>query len=392
VLLGWAALVVLTAAPRAARAAGPEYDVYVGGGERVAERVGTARVIDAAEIGQRSARTLDEALRFEPGVYVRTGSDATPRIDVRGLRSRHVLLLLDGIPFNSTEDGQFDPAWIPTELMEEVRVQYGNSSTLYGDGPLAGVFQIVTRSGEAGVQGSLGSELREDDQYLGRFTASGARDRLDFFVSGSALGSHGFPLSDDFDPTPLEDGGERENSDRERGNLFAKLGFTPSETTRVGLLVTGFEGEFGLPPSTIDGDDFAQRARFERVEDADGISGQASMQYAGTGPFELRSWFYVNQLEEERHRYDDDGYDSMDDATVSGTFRLDGESRVSGGAFHGGLDLGRAGRRAPPGAERPRSVPAPRHDSVRCEAVRYGTHREESCARPASCATSTASS
>lgn len=272
---------------------------------------------------------------------MRTGGDATPRIDLRGLRSRHVLLLLDGIPFDSTEDGQFDPAWIPTELIEKVKLQYGNSSTLYGDGPIAGVAQIVTRNGEEGTHASFGSELRESDQYLGRFTTSGARDRFDWVVSGSAPGS-GFPLSDAFEATPSEGGGERQNSDRERGNLFAKLGYAPSESTRAGLLVS-FTGEFGLPPTTSDGDAFAQRVRYERVEDADGLSGQLSFQSQGDGPLQLRSWLYANRLEEDRRRYDDDDYDSMDDPTVSGTFRQHGESLVRGGAFHGGLALGRAG-------------------------------------------------
>ncbi|MDY6878752.1 MAG: TonB-dependent receptor plug domain-containing protein [Thermodesulfobacteriota bacterium] len=43
---------------------------------------------------------------------MRTGAQGIPRINLRGLRSRHVTLLLNGIPFNSTYDGQFDPSII----------------------------------------------------------------------------------------------------------------------------------------------------------------------------------------------------------------------------------------------------------------------------------------
>ena len=73
------------------------------------EAVATTRRIGRAEIEARNARTLDEALRLIPGIYVRTGGDGTPRVDVRGFRSRHVLLLINGVQVNSTADGQFDP-------------------------------------------------------------------------------------------------------------------------------------------------------------------------------------------------------------------------------------------------------------------------------------------
>jgi outer membrane cobalamin receptor len=322
------------------------YDVYVSEEDDLVEGIAPRRVVEDAEIEERSARTLDEALRFEPGVYVRLGNEGVPRIDVRGLRSRHVLLLLDGIPFNSTEDGQFDPALIPTEGVQRVRLHFGNASALHGDGPMAGVIQIETRDPEDGLGGELGTELRSERQALGRFRASGRRGDLDFLAAGSVFHRHGFPLSDDFDPTPSEDGGRRDNSIRERGNLLVKGGWTPSETTRFGALVTLVDGDYQVPPNVYDGaiDPFAPRARYERVESLHGGSGQLSGQWDPDGPLEVRSWVFANQLEEDRRRYDDDTYDSIDDPRVSGTFRQRGQSRISGGALHAAYGLGAAGR------------------------------------------------
>ena len=93
----------------------PTFSVSITEASELVEEVGTTRRIGRAEIEARSARTLDEALRLLPGIYVRTGGDGTPRIDMRGFRSRHVLLLINGVPANSTADGQFDPARISTE-------------------------------------------------------------------------------------------------------------------------------------------------------------------------------------------------------------------------------------------------------------------------------------
>ena len=76
----------------------PVFSVSITEPSELVEEVGTTRRITRADIEARNARTLDEALRLLPGVYVRTGGDGTPRIDVRGFRSRHVLLLINGVP------------------------------------------------------------------------------------------------------------------------------------------------------------------------------------------------------------------------------------------------------------------------------------------------------
>src|SRR5687767_2062657 len=89
----------LAALPAAAAAqAPPTFSVSITEASELVEQVGTTRRIGRAEIQTRSARTLDEALKLLPGIYVRTGGDGTPRIDVRGFRSRHVLLLVNGVP------------------------------------------------------------------------------------------------------------------------------------------------------------------------------------------------------------------------------------------------------------------------------------------------------
>ncbi|MCF8096193.1 MAG: Plug domain-containing protein, partial [Desulfobacteraceae bacterium] len=44
--------------------------------------------ITAADIREAGHRTLDKALRLVPGLYIHTGGAGTPRIDVRGLRTR----------------------------------------------------------------------------------------------------------------------------------------------------------------------------------------------------------------------------------------------------------------------------------------------------------------
>jgi len=316
--------------------------VVVGNGPSV-ESIGTVREVKSEDIQKKGARTLNEALELLPGLDIRMGAQGIPRINLRGLRSRHVILLLNGIPFNSTYDGQFDPSIIPTENIAKIKVTYGTHSVLYGQGGLGGVINIITKKGKQGFRGSLSGEVDERGGKLGRFNMSGGGEKYDFFLSGSAEDSDGFRLSDDFDATSEEGGGLRENSDNERENLFANVGFAAGKDWNIGLIVQGSDGEFGKPSSVINdrNDSFAKRPKYERVEDHDGLSTQLSVSYDPVSPFGLRAWVFYNELEEDLARYDDSNYNSI---TSRSSYRKDNETRRQGGALQTSYEFGRAGR------------------------------------------------
>jgi vitamin B12 transporter len=114
--IGWGLPLLLLAGTAGGQAMAADDGIYhlgevvVSGAEQGVEKVGTTHTVTAAQIEERGARTLDQASLSGSRVQVRVGGDGTPRIDIRGLRTRHVRLLLNGTPFNATNDGQFDPA------------------------------------------------------------------------------------------------------------------------------------------------------------------------------------------------------------------------------------------------------------------------------------------
>jgi outer membrane cobalamin receptor len=315
-------------------------------GEKIigVESVGTVREITEEDIRIKNARTLDKALELLPGLDIRTGTDGVPRVAIRGFRSRHVLLLLDGIPFNSTFDGQFDPSIIPVENIAKIKVSYGNHSVLYGQGGLAGTINVITKKGKEGVHGSAKGELGEKDRHLEEVTLSGAKDKWDFFLSGSSFETDGYPLSDDFETTALESKELRENSDRKHKNVLANVGFAPSDTFQLGLVVNYLQGEYGKPPSTLSKADdplFAKNPKYVRVEHIEGLSSQASVSADLPGPLDMRGWFFINQLDEDENRYDDEKYNTI---IQNGSYTQDTRTKVYGGTLQTGLDLQSLGR------------------------------------------------
>jgi len=288
-------------------------EVVVTGKNEGVEATGSVITITAEDIKDKNARTLDQALNLLPGLNVRTGGEGVPRIDIRGFKTRHIILLLNGVPMNSAVDGQFDPRMIPTENIAAIKVTTGANSVLYGQGGLGGVINIITKKGTKGLQGMVSGEVGDEERYLGRASVSGANDKVDFLLSGSTTKIGSFPLSDDFTPTSEQGKGNRLNSDVERSNVFGNFGFNPNEDLTLGLSLGYTEGEFGKPSSTIrnNSDPFASTPKYERIISSKGTSAQLAGSYEITKQFSLRSSAYINHSNEHSRGYDNANFNSF---------------------------------------------------------------------------------
>jgi len=321
----------------------PTFSISITEPSEVVEQVGTTRRITRADIEARNARTLDEALRLVPGIHVRTGGDGTPRIDMRGFRSRHVLLVINGVLVNSTADGQFDPARISTKSIREIKVSYGSSSVLYGDNAMAGVIEITTVDDKPEASLEVSSGTSNQKGVGGRY--AGTVGKWSFTATGTGYSTDGFRLPGSFTPTPLEDGDLRQNSDRDRGDIRGAVGYRPSSAVSIASEWFFGGGSYGVPGGTIadTSDIFAQQPRFERVEDYRSASGQVSVVIAPWQRFNVRGWVFRNRQREDRSRYDDATYSSMDDPLVQGTFQSRERTTITGSSALGRLDLERFG-------------------------------------------------
>ena len=321
----------------------PAFSVAVTEPYELVEEVGTTRRVTGADIEARNARTLDEALKLLPGVYVRTGGDGTPRIDVRGFRSRHILLLINGVQVNSSADGQFDPARISTRAIRDIKVSYGSSSVLHGDNAMAAVIEITTVDDAADATLEAIGGTPSQGGAGGRYAQTVGKWSL--MATSTGYATDGFRLPDSFVPTSLEDGGRRDNSNRDRADIRGAVGYRPSSTVSIASEWFFGKGSYGVPGGTVADtiDVFAPTPRFERVEDYDTASGQISLVVAPWRRFNLRAWVFRNTQREDRARYDDASYSSMDDPLAQGTFESRERTTVTGGSALGRLDLEKFG-------------------------------------------------
>lgn len=108
---------------------------------------GTAVTFDRAAIEASGRRDVGELLRSTPGVVVTQagGPGSATTVSIRGSSANEVLVLVDGVPINSTITGEADLSHLSLENVERVTVLPGAQSARYGSRALAGVVAIETR-------------------------------------------------------------------------------------------------------------------------------------------------------------------------------------------------------------------------------------------------------
>ncbi|HET7599605.1 MAG TPA: TonB-dependent receptor plug domain-containing protein, partial [Gemmatimonadales bacterium] len=324
----------------------PIGEVVVTAPRAASEAVTTTRVVDSADLRAADARTLADALPLLPGVVTRLAAEGVPRVDIRGYRTRQVLLLLDGIPINSTFDGQFDPTLIPAELIDAVKLTAGAPSVLYGQGGLAGVLNVQARRAGNTPTARLQLEGRELGGWAARGSASARRGPLDGFVAASAITLDAFPSWAGSPTLGSVAGARRSNSDRDRYSVFGKAGYAIGSRAQVAASGEWLRGHYGVPPS-ISGDpadSFAQRPRFERVDGLEGGRLQLALSAAPVQAVTVRTWAFGNWLSDVTNTYADSLYLAATVPGTPGTARDETSTRTIGAQTQVAWRLGRIGR------------------------------------------------
>lgn len=165
-------------------------------------------VINRQQIEAQGARTVDEALRYLPGVLSEgTGGGQLGTASgqfIRGGVSAQTLILLDGRPLNDGASGGVDLSNFTTDAVEQIEVLPGGGSVLYGSNAIGGVINIITRQPpQDGVEvtaGVTGGSFGFNDQVL---QVRGATDAVSWVVGYNRTSAdNDFPFrltSTDFD-------------------------------------------------------------------------------------------------------------------------------------------------------------------------------------------------
>lgn len=139
-------------------------------------------VLSTEEIAVRNKTSVLELLRTIPGLEVNQqgGPGRASAVFLRGAGAAGTLVLIDGVPVNSPNVGNYDFADIRADQIERIEVLRGPQSSLYGSEAMGGVINIVTRRGMAGEPLTVGFERGSRQSSRFRLGFGRAAEQGDF--------------------------------------------------------------------------------------------------------------------------------------------------------------------------------------------------------------------
>ena len=152
-------------------------------------------VLTAKDFANTKLTNVADVLRDVPGVTVSRsgGLGQATSVFIRGNKSEHTLVLIDGVPANdpTTPGATFDFSRLSLDNVDRIEVLRGPQSTLYGSDAIGGVVSITTKSGGGKPTGYLTLEYGSFQTFRESAGASGGNKEFKFSVAGSRTDSQG---------------------------------------------------------------------------------------------------------------------------------------------------------------------------------------------------------
>lgn len=219
-------------------------------------------VINRQQIEAQGTRTVNEALRYLPGVLSEgTAGGQLGALSgqfIRGGVSSQTLILLDGRPLNEVGGfGAFDLSNFTTDAVEQIEVLPGGGSVLYGSNAIGGVINIITRRPptepglETAATAAVGS-FGFNDQVI---QLRGREADLSWVLGfNRTAATNAFPFS----LTSTEFEGVRTNADVRYNNLNLNVTGEVSDRSRLRFGLLFLSKDLGVPggvpvPGSISG-------------------------------------------------------------------------------------------------------------------------------------------
>lgn len=121
-------------------------------------------LVSKKKILQSGTIRLDEILSEQTGIITVADESGFEGVQIQGIASDYILILIDGVPLVGRSAGNFDLSRLTVGNIKQIEVVKGPSSSLYGSEALGGVINIITEKPKS-------EELNGNVSYrIGSFT------------------------------------------------------------------------------------------------------------------------------------------------------------------------------------------------------------------------------
>jgi len=199
-------------------------------------------VISSKKIEKISPKNIGEVIDQLTGVYVSEGQKGESQINIRGLGSKRIVLMYDGIPVYEPYFGSFNLKSFASNGIKEVKVIKGASSVLYGANSMGGVINVITKRPDKPFF-SLNTDFSEN-------STSYVAGKLGYnFNKFAVFSGFSFDKTDGFSYDDSKVNKLRNLSDYSRKNFNLKLYYYPTVNSEFVFETIYSNCEYGLPPA-----------------------------------------------------------------------------------------------------------------------------------------------
>jgi vitamin B12 transporter len=181
-------------------------------------------VITRQDIEEKKEENVLDLIRAVPAVdVVNTGGmGQLSDIYMRGGKSEHTLVLIDGIEMNDpTSPGRsYNFGHLMADNIERIEVLRGPQSTLYGSDAIGGVINIITKKGRGKPSFSLVGEAGTYNTFSRQIGLSGGNEKIHYSLSALRYDTDGFSAAS-------QKYGNTEDDGYKNTTLSAKVGVMP---------------------------------------------------------------------------------------------------------------------------------------------------------------------
>ena len=161
-------------------------------------------VITRSEIEATGAENIGEVLEHRVGIVVNRDAHGDG-VQLQGLDSDYILILLDGEPQVGRIAGKLDLARIAVENVDRIEIVKGASSALFGSAAMGGVINVITRKASSPFAAQFTNNFETHNTINSRSTVELKRDKLNALLTLAANRRNPIDL-DESDPTTTIDG------------------------------------------------------------------------------------------------------------------------------------------------------------------------------------------
>ncbi|MEZ4885726.1 MAG: TonB-dependent receptor [Chitinophagales bacterium] len=103
----------------------------------------SVQTLDSSILQQSFAQNLADVLEQQSPLFVKTyGLSSLASTNIRGAGSSHTAILWNGFNLQSSMNGILDLSLVPVSTTDNIQIQYGGSSALFGSGAIGGVIHL----------------------------------------------------------------------------------------------------------------------------------------------------------------------------------------------------------------------------------------------------------